>query len=436
SLRDGEIIFSGLMGRLRCEPLATPAAPPVDFCDPAPGDFCARSEWPPDRDVKVFAGEDWKCSLLRAAANVHIENFQMPHNIAVAFPDHKFEPSAMKHSWLIVAALGASVWIGSNQVPAAETVAIDLTQWTSPDISKVGEDPFGELVKYGHALFTDTPNEIGPDVSDAAKRFAGNNLACQNCHLKAGTQPYAMPMTGVWGQFPQYRGREGTVDTLEERINGCMKRSMNGRALPLESREMRAFSSYMRWLSTGVPNGAKLRGAGTLQIKEPDRAANPDRGAEVYAQVCAACHGADGSGQRAQNGLGYQFPPLWGRDSYNNGAGMSRLLTAAAYALHNMPLGTSFDSPLLTDEQAYDVAGYIVSQNRPEKANLDKDFPIRLQKPIDTPYGPYTDGFSAEQHRLGPFGPIRAKVRELAAVSRTANAGGPDNGSYESEGAK
>jgi thiosulfate dehydrogenase len=47
---------------------------------------------------------------------------------------------------------------------------------------------------------------------------------------------------------------------------------MNGRALPLESREMRAFSSYMRWLSTGVPNGAKLRGAGTLQIKEPDRA--------------------------------------------------------------------------------------------------------------------------------------------------------------------
>ena len=115
---------------------------------------------------------------------------------------------------------------------------------------------------------------------------------------------------------------------------------------------------------------------------------------------------------------------------------MSRLLTAAAYALHNMPLGTSFDSPLLTDEQAYDVAGYIVSQNRPEKANLDKDFPIRLQKPIDTPYGPYTDGFSAEQHKLGPFGPIRAKVRELAAVSRTANAGGPDNGSYESEGAK
>jgi thiosulfate dehydrogenase len=331
----------------------------------------------------------------------------------------------------------ASVWYGGNQIRASEPVLIDLTQWSPPDIATVGDDPFGKLVKYGRAPFTDTANEIGPAVSDGGKRLSGNNLACQNCHLRAGTQPYAMPMVGVWGQFPQYRGREGAVVLLQERINGCMERSMNGRALPLESHEMKAFSSYIRWLSTGVPDGAGLRGAGTLQIKEPERAADLARGAEVYAQVCAACHGPEGLGVRAQNGLGYQFPPLWGPDSYNNGAGMSRLLTAAAYAMHNMPLGTNFDAPLLTDDQAYDVAGYIVSQKRPEKANLDKDFPVRLQKPIDTPYGPYADGFPAEQqHRLGPFGPIRTKVKELAAQSRTANAGGPDNGSQQPEGGK
>ena len=110
---------------------------------------------------------------------------------------------------------------------------------------------------------------------------------------------------------------------------------------------------------------------------------------------------------------------------------MGRLLTVAAYAMHNMPLGTTFNAPVLTDEQAYDVAGYIVSQDRPKKSNLDEDFPIRLQKPIDTPYGPYADGFSAEQHLLGPFGPIRAKVKELAAESRTAHAGEADNGSPE-----
>ena len=163
---------------------------------------------------------------------------------------------------------------------------------------------------------------------------------------------------------------------------------------------------------------------------------DPHHGAEVYTTYCLACHGADGLGQRAQNGLGYQFPPLWGPDNYNNGAGMSRLLTAAAYALHNMPLGTRFDVPVLTDEQAYDVAGYIVSHDRPKKENLDEDFPIRLQKPIDTPYGPYADGFSAQQHTLGPFGPIRARVKELAAESGTVNAGEPDNGSHEAGAAR
>ena len=104
--------------------------------------------------------------------------------------------------------------------------------------------------------------------------------------------------------------------------------------------------------------------------------------------------------------------------------------------MHNMPIGTSFNAPVLTDEQAFDVAAYVISQRRPEKANLDKDFPIRLQKPIDTPYGPYVDGFGLEQHKYGPFGPIRAKVDELAAVSRTVNAGEPDNGSAASERAK
>jgi thiosulfate dehydrogenase len=241
-----------------------------------------------------------------------------------------------------------------------------------------------------------------------------------------------MPLTGIWGQFPQYRGREGAVDTLEVRINGCMERSMNGRALPLESREMKAFSSYMRWLSTGVPAGAKLVGAGTMRIKEPDRAADPARGAQIYAQSCSACHGENGAGVRAQQALGYQFPPLWGPDSFNNGAGMNRLLTAAAYAKHNMPLGTRFDAPLLTDEEVYDVAGYVVSQKRPQKAGLDKDYPVRLQKPIDTSYGPYADGFPAEQHKLGPFGPIRAKVRELAAVSGNPHVGA-DVGSHEPE---
>jgi thiosulfate dehydrogenase len=328
---------------------------------------------------------------------------------------------------LLASILSAAATAGG--LPAAEPVTIDLTKWTPPDIASLGDDPFGRQVKYGHALFIDTANEIGPTVSDPAKRFAGNNLACESCHLQGGTQPYAMPLMGVWGQFPQYRAREGRVDTLEDRIEGCLERSMNGRALPVDGREMKALVSYIRWLSTGIPDGAKLAGEGTLGIKEPGRAADPGRGLKVYGQICAACHGQNGEGLRAQTGAGYQIPPLWGPDTYNNGAGMSRLLTLAAYARHNMPFGTLFNAPVLAEEEAYDVAAYVISQERPVKANLDRDFPIRLQKPVDAPYGPYADGFSQEQHKYGPYGPIRAKVEQLAAQSRTADAGGPDNGS-------
>jgi thiosulfate dehydrogenase len=178
---------------------------------------------------------------------------------------------------------------------------------------------------------------------------------------------------------------------------------------------MKAFLAFTKWLSTGIPDGAKLTGSGAMNVKEPGRAADLAHGEQVYGQVCATCHGKDGHGQRAANGNGYQFPPLWGPDSYNNGAGMARILSAAAFVRHNMPFGTTYSSPVLSDADAYDVAGFINSQDRPQRANLDKDFPNKLQKPVDTAYGPYVDDFSPAQHKLGPFDPIRAKIRELAA---------------------
>jgi thiosulfate dehydrogenase len=306
----------------------------------------------------------------------------------------------------------------TREASAADVLQIDLVTWTPPSIGSLGDDAFGKLVKYGYALFTDTPNQIGLAVANPAKRFSRSSLTCQNCHLKAGTQPYAVPLMGVWGQFPQYRGREGEIGTLEERVNGCMERSMNGDVLPLDGTEMKAFLAYMKWLSTGIPDGAKLVGAGTKSIKEPGRAADLGNGAKIFSDTCAPCHANDGLGQRNIKGNGYQYPPLAGPESYNNGAGMTRVLTAAAFVRHNMPYGVTFDMPVLSDADAYDVAAYINSLDRPAKANLDKDFPNKLQKPVDAPYGPYADDFPPEQHKYGPFDSIRAKVQELAAVRR------------------
>ena len=312
---------------------------------------------------------------------------------------------------LVMTAVSEIAMMSVGGAGAADIPTIDLTVWTPPDIGSVGDDPFGTLVKYGYALLTDTANQIGPTVADPARRYAGNNLNCQSCHLQGGTQPYAMPLVGVWGQFPEYRGREGEVVMLEDRINGCMERSLNGRTLPVSGREMKAYLAFIKWLSTGIPDGSRLVGEVVSAVKEPGRAADVVHGKKVFEQACAGCHGIDGFGQRAATGAGYQFPPLWGPDSYNNGAGMGRLLTAAAFIKNNMPFGTTYAAPALSDEDAVDVAGFINSAERPHKADLAKDYPNRSQKPVDAPYGPYVDDFSPTQHELGPFAPIRDKLR-------------------------
>jgi Cytochrome c len=319
--------------------------------------------------------------------------------------------------------IGTAIHLSSRAAQAAEPQSqiVDLTEWTPPDLATVKDDDLGKLIKYGYALTTETHTHLGPEVADPAKRYSGNNLACQSCHLNAGTQPYAMPWTGVHAVFPMYRAREDAISTIEERVNGCMQRSMNGKALPLDGTEMKAFVAYMKWLSTGIPVGAKIEGAGTKAIKEPARAANPERGKQVYAEVCASCHQPDGQGVRKGqigDAGGYQFPPLWGPDSYNDGAGMYRGLTAAAFVHSNMPLGTTHEAPVLSNEDAYDVIAFVNSQPRPHKEGVEKDFPNRLRKPVDMPFPPFADGFPADQHKFGPYDSIRAKLKEIQRATQ------------------
>jgi len=290
--------------------------------------------------------------------------------------------------------------------------------WTVPVIGALPDDADGRLVRRGQDLITATYAHIGPLVADPAKRYAGNSLACSNCHLHAGTKMYGLPIFGLYREYPRYNPRSGSDITLEDRVDGCMTRSMNGRPLPADSPEMGAILTYLKFLSTDVPPGTRLPGLGAGQMRELDRAADPERGARVYAGICARCHRVDGAGfRRTYPGAnpGYMIPPLWGPDSFNDGAGMSRLINAANFIHANMPAGIDYLAPRLSVEEAWDAAAYIVSQPRPHKDELDKDFPDPLQKPVDAPYGPYADGFSEQQHKYGPFAPIRAKVAQLKA---------------------
>lgn len=326
-----------------------------------------------------------------------------------------------------IAPAGLCLALAAMPALAQDAQTFSLIDRPAPTLDNLPRDAYGELVRYGHELTTRTFAVIGPEVKDRKMRLTGNNLACTSCHQDNATKPFAMPWVGVSATFPRYRAREDAISSVEERVNGCMERSMNGKALPLDSHEMKAFAAYIHYVSRGIPVGAKLEGAGAKSIKVPDRRVDLVAGEAVYAGKCAVCHGPNGQGQRrgkVGDAEGYVFPPLWGGDSFNNGAGMNRMLTAAAFIKHNMPQGTTYRTPVLSDEEAFDVAGYVLSKPRPIKTGLDKDFPARWNKPVDAAFPPYVDGASADQHRFGPYPPLIEMARQRAEALKAAREAG------------
>jgi thiosulfate dehydrogenase len=262
--------------------------------------------------------------------------------------------------------------------------------------------------EYGRRLIANTAELLGPDQPDESLRYMDSRLNCGSCHLATGTEPGMLTLLQTEEHYPRFSGRAGMQTDIEDRINECMQRSMNGKPLPMDSPEMMAMAAYLRGLGAQYSAmGASLRKAEEPPpFKTPARAANLEAGRDVFGARCQACHGADGLGllAAADRRKGYLFPPLWGADSFNNGAGMHRVLTAARFIKARMPLG----EPTLTDDEAFDVAAFINSQPRPQMANLEQDYPDKRAKPVDNPYGPFADDFPVEQHRYGPFQPIEA----------------------------
>ena len=291
-------------------------------------------------------------------------------------------------------------------------------------LEQIPEGEFGDKVRRGYQLFVNTQELKG--------RFVGNDLNCVNCHMDAGRRADAAPLWAAYFSYPAYRKKNDKVNTFAERIQGCFTYSENGAPPPQDSPEMIALSAYSYWLAMSglmdhlrldgeVPElsdkdlitGAKredfplpeaiakalpmeqrdkLPGRGYPKLDKPARDYSPEEGAAVYTQYCASCHGGDGQGSEAA-GI-YNLPPLWGKGSFNWGAGMHRVNTAAAFIHANMPLGKSVQ---LTPQQAWDVAAYINSHERPQDprlANFDGDVEALQKRYHKHPgyYGKSVDG--------------------------------------------
>lgn len=292
---------------------------------------------------------------------------------------------------------------GANEITAAATTPESKFYWHAPDTSRIENSDEGLLIRYGRDLIANTSYYLGPKGKVAA---ISNGMNCQNCHLEAGTKLWGNNYSAVQSTYPRFRERSGTVENIYKRVNDCIERSLNGKPLDTTSKEMRAIASYIKWLGNDVPKNVKPVGVGITTLAFLDREANPANGKEVYVQKCQRCHGVNGEGRLNTDGNGYAYPPLWGKHSYNTGAGLYRITRFAGYVKDNMPFGSSHMDQQLTDEEAWDVAAFVNSQPRPQK-DFPKDWPNIATKPIDHPFGPYADKFSERQHKYGPFGNMK-----------------------------
>ena len=290
--------------------------------------------------------------------------------------------------------------------------------WMAADIATIKDDKKKEQVLYGKELIAHTAKYFGPNGSVLK---ISNGLNCQNCHLQAGTAVYANNYGSVAALYPKFRARSGAVENIYKRVNDCFERSLNGKAIDTAGKEMKAMVAYIYFAGSNVKKGQKAAGSGFKELAYLDRAANPAMGQIVFTAKCQSCHQPNGEGILNADKTEFTYPALWGKNSYNDGAGLYRISNIAKYVKYNMPFGVNHQNPQLSDEEAWDVAAFISSQPRPH-LEVPKDWPDIRNKPIDHPFGPYADKFSEAQHKHGPFKPIadEQKKREETVKEKTA----------------
>jgi len=252
----------------------------------------------------------------------------------------------------------------TTRTSGAATIAPKPTV-TLYDSATYPSGPAGASARRGFAILAAT--------RDSLPGYVGNSLRCFSCHIDNGRRANGIPLTGVYARYPNYTTRDGRMITIQDRVNNCMRRSMAGRNIPMGSKEMNDIVAYLALVSHGVAVGSPVAGEGLPKM--PQLSGDTSRGASIFTARCARCHGVEGQGIPPAT-------PLWGPNSYSIGASLARIERAASFIRHNMP----FDSAgVLTDQQAYDVAAFVVSHARRDSHGKELDWP-NGGAPRDVPY--------------------------------------------------
>ncbi len=240
--------------------------------------------------------------------------------------------------------------------------------WDRPSAASVPAQSQGNLIRTGEEVFARTYAFFGPSAAGPGAGYAGNNLACGDCHIDLGRRKFAFLLVGAANTYPRVMHPGGPMVTLDERLNMCMSRSLAGRPVPTDMPAFQALRAYVVFLSAAIPRDVRVEGAGRLPIADPPQPPDMRRGGRLFAAQCSECHRPNGQGARrggAGSAFGYAYPPLWGSDSFASDAGLADLKTFAGFVHANMPGGVDWLHPKLTVQEAYDVGRFVLSKPRP-----------------------------------------------------------------------
>lgn len=309
--------------------------------------------------------------------------------------------------------------MGRRKRPSTEQAATffackdarNVQPWRPPDPNQIPMGDRGDAIRRGISLLTRTPEVVGPHAIDVDNRHAGNNLTCIHCHKNGpeglpGTAKYMLPYVNVANDYPTLDPKSMTIVTLRKRILGMFG---TGEApLSVDDPELDDIVAYFDWLAEGSNEGAAMEGTHLMHVDLPGRAADPERGKSVFFTRCIGCHMPDGIGMRSpafKRGGGYVFPPIAGEDTWSDGGHMTLLGVLTPMVLGSMPQGATPGAPLLTVEQAYDVAAYVAETlPRAHDWNRDTHYPDPAFRPDSwAPRELFSDETEWRRARFGPF---------------------------------